>query len=328
MKAFVSPLGPSILAFLALKRAMGRHYQANEGELSRFDRYIATLDPPVQSVTREVVHGWLAAQPNLAPRTLCGKASILRQFCRYLARLDPCTYIPERTFLPVTLPLFRPHIYSEEEVRALVRMALASSAHGWKLRPQMLSTVLLVLYATGLRRAEVCRLRLEDIDLEANTLFVRRTKFFKSRLVPFSCDLERQLRTYLTLRASQSPTDRDAPLFLNRSRRALRPAKLSGIFHGLVEAAGIAAAPGRRTPRLHDMRHTYAVHRLLRWYREGVNVEAKLPLLATYMGHGNPLSTLTYLHATAELLREASQRFEHAYGNLISDRMEMSHALE
>ena len=76
------------------------------------------------------------------------------------------------------------------------------------------------------------------------------------------------------------------------------------------------------------MRHTYAVHRLLRWYREGVNVEAKLPLLATYMGHGNPLSTLTYLHATAELLREASQRFEHAYGNLISDRMGMSHALE
>jgi len=317
MMRFSSPLGSRIDAFLELKRAMGRRYDEAEILLRGFERYVAALDPLAEVVTRELVHGWLAARPNIRPSTLVTRGGILRQFCLYLARTDPRTYVPERALLPATLPIFRAHIYSEEEVRALVQAALSPSPHRSSTRPHTLSTMILVLYATGLRRREICRLRLADVDLDARTLFVHMTKFYKSRLVPFSAGLAEKLRTYLDFRARQPPVDGHAPLFLNRGRRAFGPRKLSGIFHELIKTAGIVSAPSRRGPRLHDMRHTFAVHRLLRWYREGADVEAKLSLLATYMGHGNVLSTQVYLSATAELLREASGRFERAYGSLV-----------
>lgn len=325
MKAFSSPLGSRIESFLELKRAMGRRYEAAEKQLRLFDRYAATLDPPVEVVTREIVHGWLTERSNLGPRTQLGRASVLRQFCTYLSRTDSRTYIPDRALLPVTLPVLRPHIFSEDEVRALVRVARSWSSHGWKPRPLTLSTMVLVLYGTGLRRGEICRLRFADLDLEARTLFVHKTKFNKSRLVPFSVGLTEQLHRYLGVRLQHSPIDRHAPLFITRHRRAFWLTTLSGAFHALVKATGIVSAPDRRAPCLHGMRHTFAVHRLLRWYREGADLEAMLPVLATYMGHVNPLSTLVYLNATAELLREASRRFERAYGSLVVAPEEIIH---
>lgn len=325
MNGWSSPLGPSIESFLALKRAMGRRYEATEKRLRVFDRYVAGLERPPEAVTRELVHGWLTERPSQGPRTQLGRVSVLRQLCIYLARTDPRTYVPDRSLLPITLPVLRPHIFSEDEVRTLVRVARSWSPHGWKPRPLVLSTMVLVLYGTGLRRGEICRLRFADLDLDARTFFVHKTKFNKSRLVPFSADLAQQIHGYLDVRRQQSPTDRHAPLFITRRRQAYGPSKLSGTFHELVKAAGIVSAPGRRAPCLHGMRHTYAVHRLLRWYREGADLEAMLPVLATYMGHVNPLSTMVYLNATAELLREASRRFERAYGSLVVAPEEIAH---
>lgn len=325
MKAFSSPIGSRIASFLELKRAMGRRYEAAEAQLRRFDRYVSGFDEPPEAVTRELVHGWLTERPDLGPRTQLGRASVLRQLCIYLARTDPRTYVPDGALLPVTLPILRPHIFSEDEVRALVRVARSWSPHGWKPRPLILSTMVLVLYGTGLRRGEICRLRLADLDLQARTLFVHKTKFNKSRLVPFSVGLAEKLHDYLVVRLQHAPTDRHAPLFITRRRQAFRRTALSAAFHALTKAAGIVSAPGRRAPCLHGMRHTFAVHRLLRWYREGVDLEAMLPVLATYMGHVNPLSTLVYLNATAELLREASRRFERAYGSLVVAPEEIAH---
>lgn len=325
MNGFSSALAPRIESFLELKRAMGRRYEAAEEQLHRFDRYVAGLDRPPEAVTRELVHGWLTERPDLGPRTQLGRASVLRQLCIYLARTDPHTYVPDRALLPVTLPILRPHIFSEDEVRALVQAARSWSPHGWKPRPLTFSTIVLVLYGTGLRRGEICRLRFADLDLEARTLFVHKTKFNKSRLVPFSAGLTEKLHGYLGVRLQRGPTDRHAPLFITRRRQAFRLTTLSGAFHDLVKAAGIVSAPGRRAPCLHGMRHTFAVHRLLRWYREGADLEAMLPVLATYMGHVNPLSTLVYLNATAELLREASRRFERAYGSLVVAPEEIIH---
>jgi integrase len=185
--------------------------------------------------------------------------------------------------------------------------------------------MLLTLYATGLRAGEVGRLRVAEVDLDARTLFVRDTKFFKSRLVPFSAGLADQLRSYLEARAARSSANPQAPFFINRHRRAFAAHKLSWIFHRLVATIAVARRPGARGPRLHDVRRTFAVHRVLRWYREGADVQAKLPLLATYMGHGSVLSTHVYLTATAELLREASGRFERAYGPLVAAPEEIRH---
>jgi site-specific recombinase XerD len=322
MTRFASPFAQRMQAFLELKRALGRHYRAAEGELLRFDRYVAGLPDPPQAMTRELVHEWLAAKPHVRPGTQRSRAGVLRQFCLYLVRLDPRTYVPGRALFPATLPVFRAHIYSEEELRALLRAVPAVVSDRFALGRETIHTALLALYATGLRAGELGRLRVGDVDLAARTLFVRETKFFKSRLVPFSESLAEKLAAYFAARGA--PTDPKAPFFVNRSRRPLSTQKISAIFHRLVLTAGIAARPGRRGPRLHDMRHTFAVHRVLAWYRAGADVTAKLPLLATYMGHASVLSTHVYLTATAELMREASRRFERAYGSLVVAQEEIA----
>jgi integrase len=185
------------------------------------------------------------------------------------------------------------------------------------LQRETLRTIVLLLYSTGLRAGEVSRLCIGDVDLAARTLFVRETKFFKSRLVPISESLAVELATYLEKRGALAATSPRAPFFISRCRRSIPPRNLSFVFHELVKSAGIAARPGGHGPRLHDLRHTFAVRRVLGWYRAGADVTVKLPLLATYLGHGNVLSTHVYLTATAELLREASGRFERAYGSLV-----------
>ena len=318
MSGFRSRLGAQLLAFLDLKRAMGRQYLANEAELRHFDEYVASAHPHAIRVTREVAHGWLVGKPALGPRSNARRVSILRQFCLYLARIDADSYVPDRELLPATLPVRRAFIYTEEDVRALVAAAQAPRRYGGAFRPATLSTMVLVLYATGLRRGEVCRLRLGDVDLVAQTILVHRTKFFESRLIPFSPSLAEVLQEYLVARRRQPPLEPHAPLFFSRLRRAFRPNKLSSLFHDLVREAGIEAKPDRRPPCLHDMRHTFAVHRLQQWYEEGVDVEAMLSVLATFMGHDNPLSTQVYLHSTMELRREAIHRFQRAYGEHMS----------
>ena len=323
MTRFASSFAPRLQAFLELKRALGRTYFAAEGELLRFDRYVAGLSDPPQSMTRELVHEWLAAKPHVQAITQRSRAGVLRQFCLYLVRLDPRTYVPGRALFPTTQPGLRPHIYSEEELRALLQAVPAVLSPRFALQRETIRTVVLVLYATGLRTGELGRLRIGDVDLDAHTFLVRETKFFKSRLVPLSTSVAAKLGDYLVARGA--PNDPKAPFFLNRIRRPLSTQHISHLFHDLVRVAGIGARPRGRGPRLHDLRHSFAVHRVLAWYREGADVMAKLPLLATYMGHSSILSTHVYLTATAELLREATGRFERGYGSLVVAQEETAH---
>jgi len=215
------------------------------------------------------------------------------------------------------VPAFKAYVYSPDEYRALLRAALALPSPKAALRPKVFYTVLLLVYSTGLRIGEALRLRLRDVDLEANTLMIRETKFLKSRVVPFSPALADALREYLKERrvASAGP---DAPLFISHARRPYSVDKFSEVFRTLLVAAGVPAIPHRQRPRVYDVRHTFALTRVLQWYREGADLQAKLPLLATYMGHVDVLSTQVYLTSTAELLRETSQRFEQAFGGVFA----------
>ena len=313
----------SMDGFVALKHATGSSYQHGRQALRNFDRYVAALDPPPEAVTQDLVHAWLASRPGIGPHCRLSRATVIRHFCLYLARTDPRTYVPDRSIMPATLPKRRPHIYSEEEIRALVRGAKCLTRYA--LRADAISTIVLLAYATGLRCGEVCRLRVADIDLDERTLLVEKTKFCKTRVVPFSESLAGELRADLEARRLLASPDRHAPFFLNRVGRAFGVQSLSKVFHNLVGMAGVSSAPGHRRPRFHDLRHTFAVHCLLRWYREGGDVEAKLPLLSTYMGHVDVISTQVYLTATSELLREASGRFERAYGSLVVAPKEDTH---
>ena len=190
------------------------------------------------------------------------------------------------------------------------------------LKPQTCYTMLALLYALGLRHGEVRRLCIRDVDFTRGVLSIRQTKFHKSRYVPFGPKVGECLRRFLDARRTVlQPLQEDDPLFVTLWRAPVRPRFLRAAFHGILRDLGITAPEGRRRPRLHDLRHSFAVHRLLRWYREGVDVQARLPLLSAFLGHVEPQYTAVYLTATAELLREANDRFPRYASSLFNEEV-------
>lgn len=315
---FTSSLAPHLEAYLELMRAVGRRYERVERILRQLDRFVAKEPQGGVILTRDLLGRWLASTPHLAPATLRAHASAARQFCRYMARNEPCTWIPDGSLYPARIPRFQPHIFSGSELRDLLAAAGRSPSEHWSLRSRSFQTLLLLLYATGLRVGEALRLRLADVDLEQRTLLVAETKFFKARWVPFSASLGEQLHAYRVVRdIAVTANHLDAALFISSRKQPYSYSHVHRIFQRLVQEAGIdisATKAGR--VRLHDLRHTFAVHCVLRWYREGADVQAKLPLLATYLGHSSVLATHVYLHATTAVLQKASERFERVYGSL------------
>jgi integrase len=168
-----------------------------------------------------------------------------------------------------------------------------------------------VLYGLGLRVGEACRLRLEDVDLERRLLIIRETKFYKSRLVPFGPKLGTLLAQHLRQRQPVlATTAADQPLFCLRGGRPINPETVSQTFHAMVPSLSLQIPPGISPPRLHDLRHSFAVGALTRWYRLGLDPQTKLLALSTFMGHGDISSTAVYLTPTPELLEHASRRFQ------------------
>lgn len=187
------------------------------------------------------------------------------------------------------------------------------------LRRQNTLLGLILLYTAGLRRGELLRLTLQDFDLAEGTLLVRESKFHKSRLIPLSRDalhaIERLLRER---RAKGLPVGPDSPLLWSGYGRGMYTGTgFAENIRGLLRKCGIRTVAGQ-LPRVHDFRHTFAVHALLRWYRTGIDVQAKLPALAAYMGHVSIVSTEHYLHLVDELAAVASERFQSRYGILVA----------
>lgn len=321
---FVSALAPHFEGYLKLMRAVGRRYDRIEYILRELDRFVAQEPAGEVVLTRDLVGRWLESKPHLARSTQSGHVSVARRFCRYVARFEPLTWIPDRSLDPARLSRPRPNVLSVSEVRSLLAAALRIRCHRWPLMPHTLHTLLLMLYGTGLRVSEALRLRIRDVNLDGRTLWVDKSKFFKSRWVPFSNSLADQLRVYLVARSETSMVVRpDDPFFINALRRCHTYSQVGGSFRRIVRETDVVVGSdfGRR-PRLHDLRRTFAVHCVLRWYREGADVQAKLPLLATYLGHTNILATHIYLKATAEVLGHASERFESAYSSLLNTESE------
>jgi len=318
---FVSHFAAHVEDFINLKRALGRRYGSPVTILAAFDRFLG--QQAAQRITRGVVNDWLAGSAGTHPVTVSNRLSAVRQFCIYMSRVDPDTYIPERSPVCAQTSHYKPYIFSTAEVRALLDAAenLPGRPHHRAVAP----TLLLLLYSTGLRISEALHLQMKDVDLEACVLHVRDTKFFKSRLVPISVGLKQRLDRFLEIRRSMGPTDGNAFLFINCRRRRYTYKRARDLFCMSIRRAGLPHRDARMQPRLHHLRHTFAVHRLLRWYREGADIHAKLPLLSTYLGHGNVLSTHTYLTATSEVLAEATNRFERRFCSMISPRNEVPH---
>ena len=252
-----------------------------------------------------LLRGWLSRIESRKAVTVAMDLAALREFFKFRKRADPAGFVPGREWAPQSVEShFVPHVFSIGDVKALLKAA--GGVPRGRFRALTLRTALVVLYCTGLRPGEAGRLRLGDVDLGRRVFTIRETKG-KTRLVPFRQDLARVIRQYLRKRSELKPAS--DLIFIRRDGRDLGSQALCNWIRRLFRRAGLKPARGRLGPRPFDMRHTFATHRLTRWYRTGADLHARLPWLSAYMGHDDLLGTETYLTATPELLAAAGQRF-------------------
>jgi len=301
-------LSEVIDAYVALQRARGVRFEGGRALLSQFRREMG--DPPIDHVCAEAVVNFLQGRGALSATWLL-KYRVLSGLYRFAVGRG---YV-DKSPLPMATPKLplqqTPYVYSNDELRRL--LAATSSLHvaHSPLRVPMYRALLLLLYGSGLRIGEALRLTLRDVDLGEGVITVRDTKFYKSRLVPVGPKLAQELAAFAALRRRYPLPDGEVSrFFTTRAGRGCSYEAINIAFQRLRHAAGIVCPPGEtRPPRLHDLRHTAAIHRVIAWYRSGQDVQRLLPQLATYLGHKDLKSTQRYLQMTPELLHEASQRF-------------------
>ena len=314
---FTSAIGPLITRYLAMKRASGRRTVYLAYIFRYLDRFLVSSD--ASDLTREMFQAWSESMSSLHANTRAARLRAVYHFCLFRRREQPDSFVPDPEQFPPWRPRALPYIFSEANIVRLLDAAggLAPySALPWHCAVSRIGIV--ILYTTGLRRGELVRLTLGDYDRTDHIFHVRRTKFDKSRLVPLSADTVRELDRYLEARRrAGAPCHEDAPLLLHNHCgpfRGYTGAGIGQLLRKAIRASGIRTSRGR-PPRIHDLRFTFAVQALTRWYRAGVDVQVRLPALATYLGHVSVVSTqyyLTFFPATAEA---AGERF-HTYASV------------
>jgi len=305
-----SELGPHIARYIALKQALGCQYQREHAILAHLDHFLASQPPGHGQLSAETFSHWCETFAHLTPTVRRNGMRIARNLCLYRQRSEPACFVPDLGGFPRPCKAHRAYVFTEQQIVSLLhaterlKPTSTSPLHG-----QALRLAIVLLYTSGIRRGELVRLTLSDYDAEERSLRIRETKFHKSRLVPLSSDAVGEMERYLSARR-RLPHAADAPLLCSR-HGGLRPYSGPGIAQGLrrlFEYADIRTARGQ-WPRVHDLRHTFAHHALCRWYRDGVDVQAKLPALAAYMGHVSIVSTQHYLASFGPFAVAASERF-------------------
>jgi len=314
---FGSAVGPFVLDYLAHMRALGRGYDREERVLRHLDAFLARTGADLSCAS---FSAWSLAQGHLSSGVRRNRMRIVRNMCLYRRRAEPGCFIPDITEFPANHQCLRPHIFTETEIVALLQAA-DNLVPRWNspLCREVYRLAIVLLYTTGLRRGELVRLAIDDYEPYEHTLMIRESKFHKSRLLPLSADRFRELDTYLETRRTKGlPVFSDSSLLWNLKRggNGYRGSTLGIGLRNLFRNARIRTVAGR-LPRVHDLRHTFAVHAILRWYRSGQDVQAKLPFLSAYMGHVSVLSTQHYLHFIDSIAACASKRFAEHCSRLV-----------
>jgi len=302
------------------QRALGLRFDNQEWVIAGLARYLRRVGAAELDATQ--FEAWCKAGSGQGANGRRGAALIVQKFCRYRRRLDPTCFVPDATRFPRRTPYREPVIFGPAEVARMLRVVATHPVHvQFPLRLPALRLAIILLYTAGLRRGELVRLRLADIDLTSGTIRIRESKFHRSRILPLSVSTQGELQTYLRARLAP-PWDigADAPLLgHHHGTPTFRPysgAGLGRLVGTVLAQACVRDAHGRHA-RVHDFRHTFAVQALLRWYRQDTDVQSKLPQLSMYMGHVSILSTAYYLHFIPQVARAASRRFGRQYGYLV-----------
>jgi integrase/recombinase XerD len=313
-----SAIAEDIRRYVALKQALGHSFEKASSILLHLDRFLFGLKT---ELTPETFQKWCLALEHFSSNTRLSWMRVVWNFCLYRKRMSPECFVPDPGLFPKARPVVRPHIFSEKEVGLLLGHCDAQLENPARspLRWAGTKLAIILLYTTGVRRGELFRLTPQDYDPNTHTLLIKASKFHKSRLLPLPGDVAGEVDRFLQARCAAHPSaSTTAPLLWSQWSRdqAYTGTRLAMNLRILLDSAGIKKADGGR-PRVHDFRHSCAVNALIRWYRAGVDVQAKLPLLATWLGHVSILSTYYYLHFVEELRSAANNRFADSYADLI-----------
>ena len=301
--------------YLATRRALGARLREDGRLLQRFVEFLARHRAAF--VTTSLALQWATEPCEAQPAYWANRLGAVRGFARYASVADSRHEIPPTDLLPIGPRRTSPYIYSDKEVADLI--GAAQSLHGTTgLRPRTYATVLALLAVTGMRSSEPSRLDRDDVDLQQGVLRIRESKFGKSRYLPVHESTCQALQGYATQRDHLCPDPSSQGFFLTERGTRLSPGALRQTFLNLSRQVGLRAASDSRGPRLHDLRHRFAVSTLQRWYRDGVDVERHLPRLSTYLGHAYVSDTYWYLTATPELLQLAVRRLDRTAERLLS----------
>lgn len=301
-KKFCSSLADKMKNYLVMKRATGYIYEYEEYMLLDLDNYLFAHNAQLDQRT---FYAWLNQHSNLHSTTQNHYYGQISQFCRYLRRYDINQFVPSHLLSPRITPLKTPTIVAPEDIQKLFeeiqKLPETSRTH---LRKPAFSIMLTLLFFCGLRRNEVINLNIEDADIDNGVLTIKKSKFFKTRYVPMDNTVTTKLKEYMDKRLnckfSNTP---QSPLFCSSRHRRYFENTFYQVIKRLQKKIGLNF-------RLHDLRHTFAIRRLLAWYRQGVDVQAMLPILSQYMGHGEVAYTAHYLSLIPELADEAMNKFK------------------
>lgn len=305
-----SHLGSTMHAHVERMRSLGYRYQ-HENCFLHFDRFLQQRPGAADQALNVLIREYAEQAPSAYSQLR--RLSLGRILAQALTRAGSPTAViaVDRMLIhEATRQRLRPYIYTAEQVELLLRTAANYPVPTARapLRPITLHTMIVLAYCAGLRLGEIIRLQLGDIDFDQGTLDVRDTKFFKSRRLPLSKTAVEALRSFLQDRLKTDGPQ--APVFVH-SKGGYSYVAAGHLLRDVIRKAGLHKGKGRG-PRFHDLRHTFVVHRMTQWYREGVNPQGKLVHLSTYLGHRNIHSTLVYLTITQELLQQANLRFRTA----------------
>ena len=299
--------------YLVMRRTFGTKLEDGDRLLHHFADFLADRDAAF--MTTELALEWATLPQDALPPYRARRLAEVRHFAHYVHAIDPRHEVPPNGLLPYGSTRAHPYIYSDEEVTALI--GAARDLRG-QIRPLTYATILGLLSVTGMRSSEVVGLDRDDIDLQRGLITIRNTKFNKSRLVACHDTTCLALNAYAVQRDRVCPGTGSAAFFLSEQATRISAYTLRDTFARLCRTTGLREAGDRKGPRLHDLRHRFAVRTLMQWYREDGDVERYLPRLSTWLGHVSITSTYWYLTAVPELMELVARRLDSMQGRSAS----------
>lgn len=304
-----------IQGLISFKRNIGFKFQIQAMRLREIDTYFFEHD--IKELTKAHVLGWCQRKSYEKHSNLCSRLSVMRQFTLYMERIGRQVYVIPEKYLK-SPPKYQPHIFTNQELSDFffaVDNCKYCSAYPY--RHEMMPIIFRLLYGSGLRVSEACRLKISDVDFVNGVLIIRESKFNKDRLVPITSSLSRRMQHFLQVAHHFSKPD-DIFFLLKKDVPANRK-NMYVSFRAFLWDAGIPHGGKGKGPRLHDFRYNYCISCLRKWVREGKDLTAYLPILSTYLGHQSIKETAYYLRLTADLYPNIIFAIENAYKDLIPE---------